>query len=818
MVRGKIARRLLFLFLVVALLPLILLGIRFDIDVDVLTIYAFYAVFITMIVALFLLRGIVGPIKRLTEGTMRLAGGDLDYRVSIPSEDEFGQLARSFNDMASSLKEKQEALRVSADYLKTVLDNLPDEVVVVDRHYRITDVNAATVLIEGYKRKEEIIGRHCYEVLHRSEIPCTEFRGTCPVRTVFETGGSAMTVHLHYDRYDRGHYVEIGASPIKDSEGNIIAVIEVLRDITEKKEKEEKILRQNRELMALNSISAIALITRNKEEILGHTLERILEVTELDAGWISLLTKTGDGISLVAHKGISDDFVSEESKPSLCGCICEDVFVTGEPVSAEMLECKRVRKELIEKEGLRRHISVPMRTKEGVIGMMNLASRHERIFTPEEVSFFVLIANTTATALENVNLYRSLSDRYIDLSQIHEAGMALIGELDLERLYKTISEWALELIGAETIAIPMIEPDKSIKYVYALGRLASEMKDQSGKSIVGRLCEWVIKNDKAAIVKDALKDDRADKELARRMGVRTILVIPLRSEGRIIGGISALNKKGDGVFDDHDLRLLTIFGNQAAVAIENAKLYRELKEKMDELKNSQDQLIRSAKLAAIGELAANIAHEINNPLTGVLGYATLLLSSPETSPSQKAMLEVIENETIRARATVRNLLDFSRPKPLMKEKRNIIDALEGAVTLLRKLLEIANVELIKGYAEELPSVEIDMDQMKQVFLNLLNNALQSMPKGGILTLRTSYRKPEDVIIVEIIDTGSGVSEENLERIFDPFFTTKEGEGAGLGLSISYRILEGHGGRIEAESEIGKGSIFRVILPRAKDGR
>jgi len=191
-----------------------------------------------------------------------------------------------------------------------------------------------------------------------------------------------------------------------------------------------------------------------------------------------------------------------------------------------------------------------------------------------------------------------------------------------------------------------------------------------------------------------------------------------------------------------------------------------------------------------------------------------MLSSPDLTPSQRERIEIIEKETIRARAIVRNLLDFSRQRPLLKQKKIIHDPLDDSIVLILKLLEISNIKLIKEYADTLPLVEIDMDQMKQVFLNLLNNALQSMPKGGTIRLKTFYRVPEDVIIVEIIDTGSGIPPEDLKRIFDPFFTTRA-EGTGLGLSISQRIIEAHGGRIEAESELGKGSIFRVILPRAK---
>lgn len=813
MIRSKIARRLTSLLLIVATLPLVLLGIRFNIGTELLTIYAFYTIFITMIIALFLLRGIMVPINKLIEGTTRLSMGDLDYRVSMPSDDEFGQLARSFNKMASSLKDKQAALRVSAEFLRTVLDNLPDEVVVIDRDYRITNVNAATLLREGYRDEGDIKGKHCHEVLHRSETPCN---GGCPVRTVFETGGSAMASHIHYDIKGRSHYVEIGASPIRDSEGNIELAIEVIRDVTDKKEKEEKILRQNRELTALNSVSAIALTSMDKKEVLKHTIDRILKVTGLDAGWIYLLSKDKDGVSFMAQKGLSEEFAREESKTSLCGCICEDVFLTGQPIVAETLQCKRINKEVRLKENLKRHISIPLKTKEGVIGVLNLGSKEERIFTTEEIQFLTSIANTTATAIENIDLYADLNDRYIDLARINEAGLSLVGELDIGRLYKTLAGWAINMTDAETVAIPMVGPDNSISYAYAYGRISEEImniKGPSGETIVGGLCEWVIKNNQSALVEDVIKDERVNSETAKRLGVTTAMVVPLCSEGRVIGGITAFNKTGGGVFNEHDMRILTIFSNQAAVAIENAKLYKELKEKMDELKNTQDQLIRSAKLAAIGELAANVAHEINNPLTGVLGYASLMLSSQDTAPSQRQMLEIIEKETIRARATVRNLLDFSKPKPLRKVKTNILDILEDTLILVKKLLELANISLIKDYTADIPPVEVDNDQMKQVFLNLINNAQQAMPNSGVLTLKVYSGKVD--VIAEVIDTGKGISQENLEKVFDPFFTAGEGERSGLGLSISRRIIEGHGGRIQAESEMGKGSTFRVILPRAK---
>ncbi len=248
--------------------------------------------------------------------------------------------------------------------------------------------------------------------------------------------------------------------------------------------------------------------------------------------------------------------------------------------------------------------------------------------------------------------------------------------------------------------------------------------------------------------------------------------------------------------------------------------FRELGESFNamtqNLQQSQRQLIQSSKLAAIGELAANIAYEVNNPLTGVLGYAGLLLKSEDIPAEKKEQLKTIERETLRAREILKNLLDFARRKPPRLETTSITGIVEDTLELVKGQIRLSNVIIKVDCPAGLPPVAVDSDEIKQVFVNLINNALFAMPGGG--TLGISCRRGrdisgKDVVTVSFTDTGIGIPESQLDKIFDPFFTTRlEGEGSGLGLSISYMIVQNHGGTIEVESTVGEGSAFRVALP------
>jgi signal transduction histidine kinase len=242
--------------------------------------------------------------------------------------------------------------------------------------------------------------------------------------------------------------------------------------------------------------------------------------------------------------------------------------------------------------------------------------------------------------------------------------------------------------------------------------------------------------------------------------------------------------------------------------------HQELSTYVQQLKESQEQLIQAEKLTSLGQLAASIAHEINNPLAGVLVY-TQLLSKKVTGDAFKkeealGYLSKIEAEVGRCSRIIRNLLDFARQTEPMLRLLDINQVIEQVLAMVGHQAQLQNVEVVKEFNPSLPKVMADFDQLQQIFTNLTLNAIQAMPEGGRLTLRSSAVDGE--VRVDVQDTGYGISKENMGKLFTPFFTTKaKGKGVGLGLSVVHGIIERHKGRIKVQSEVGKGTTFSVYL-------
>jgi len=245
-------------------------------------------------------------------------------------------------------------------------------------------------------------------------------------------------------------------------------------------------------------------------------------------------------------------------------------------------------------------------------------------------------------------------------------------------------------------------------------------------------------------------------------------------------------------------------------------LEAKVSERTREIKQMQTQLIRSEKLVSLGRLVAGITHEINNPLTGILMFAKLTSNSPKLDPALKKDLAVIINETNRCAKIVNGLLDFSRESIPQKKPASLNNVMEATLVLIGQQSIFDNIHFVRDYQPDLPLIPVDENQIEQVFINMLLNAGQSMPGGGSIRIET-YTENEGFNCVKITDTGTGITEENLGKIFDPFFTTKNDKGAGLGLSISYGIIERHGGKIDVQSKVSEGTTFTIQLPLFPQG-
>ena len=241
------------------------------------------------------------------------------------------------------------------------------------------------------------------------------------------------------------------------------------------------------------------------------------------------------------------------------------------------------------------------------------------------------------------------------------------------------------------------------------------------------------------------------------------------------------------------------------------KLEKKVQQRTDEIKKIHSQLFRSEKLASLGKLAAGVAHEINNPLTGILTNASLLLDDLPNEDPRREDVDVIVKETIRCREIVKRLLDFARQTKPQKQRVDVNSIIESIILLVRNQTSFRDISVQKNLSDKIPEIMADKDQIQQVFINIIINAAEAMSKGGTLIIDTLLSSAEDFIMIKFADTGQGIPENLKEKIFDPFYTTKE-NGTGLGLSISYGIIEQHGGGINVDSTFGEGTIFTIELP------
>ncbi len=436
--------------------------------------------------------------------------------------------------------------------------------------------------------------------------------------------------------------------------------------------------------------------------------------------------------------------------------------------------------------------------------------------TGDEEQLLKIVANQVAIAVENARLYAEVQQHLRETQTLLSVSQAVSSTLDLTETMRRVARAAARALGADMVGAYLADPDQiSLRAIagYHVPKQLIEAFRTSPIPLKGHaFVEEAWQQQQPLFTADAESDPRVDRESFERFPHRSVLFVPMIVKEQPVGGLFVLwwNQKHE--FAAEELRLVEGISRQAALALENARLYQGVQRQMAELKQTQAQLIQSAKLAAIGELAANVAHEINNPLTSVLGFASYLAEQVPAGAPNREELDLILEEATRARDIVRDLLNFSRQREFEPEVTDLNAVLEQTIVMLRRQGTLEHLTVEEVYAPGLPSVEVDIARMKQVFLNIVNNAVYAMrDTGGSLTVRT--RAVDGMAEVDITDTGTGIAPDHLDKIFDPFFTTKpEVSGTGLGLSVSLGIVQSHGGTIEVRSRLGHGSTFTVRLP------
>ncbi|MBI5586321.1 MAG: GAF domain-containing protein [Deltaproteobacteria bacterium] len=333
----------------------------------------------------------------------------------------------------------------------------------------------------------------------------------------------------------------------------------------------------------------------------------------------------------------------------------------------------------------------------------------------------------------------------------------------------------------------------------------------------GILVDTVLEG-RSFLVANAREDPRTNKALVERLGINSFATIPIYSKDKAIGVIAVDHRADDHAITQEDMRILSMLGHQAGLAIENARLYDFIEKTNRELKSAREQLLESEKLTALGEMAAGMAHEIRNPLVSIGGFVRRLNRKFQGDSQVQTYFQVIINEVERLEKTLNEILDFSQDTRGRFQEADLNQIVEGALDLIRRELEASRVTVQKELSP-IPKVYCDERQIRHVFYNLLLNALQAMPQGGVLTIRTAPHPDPDQpwVVCEIRDTGGGIPPELLHNIFNPFFTTKA-SGSGLGLSIVHKIITRHYGEVDIDNRPGEGVSFFIKLPLIQEAQ
>lgn len=473
---------------------------------------------------------------------------------------------------------------------------------------------------------------------------------------------------------------------------------------------------------------------------------------------------------------------------------------------------------------------VPLRFRGQTIGVLCVESVRKDAFNLYDENLIVVIASHLASLADYTRLREEAEGRARNLGLIHEVVQQVIGLTDPTEVAEITSDLLARYFEYELCSV-FIADEKGDLTIAGFGGTSQQVVKRAMKSfeypLSGGITGHVFETGESMVVNDVLQDNRYRSIRGWQAGSEMCVAI---RDGEKILGIIDVESSSRNAFTHNDFIALESLAGILASVITSADQYQrlqitisqlrstqvELRARMEAQRSAENRLVQAAKLAAVGEMAAGIAHELNNPLTSVTGFAELALSDiPQESETRKD-LEIVMREAARARDVVRRLLDFARQSESTRARASLNDVVEDVVALSRHLIHTSGVTLKMELQENLPWVLVDVNQMKQVLLNLIHNALQAMPNGGDLTIATesTSRGGRDWIRVSVQDTGVGIPKPDQTRIFEPFYTTKGDQGGtGLGLSVTYGIITDHGGQIDVESQPGAGSRFSVWLPQ-----
>src|SRR6266568_1331208 len=539
-----------------------------------------------------------------------------------------------------------------------------------------------------------------------------------------------------------------------------------------------------------------------------HVVRDVSERRAAEQKYRSLFEQVQEGVFVATPQGklldCNDAFVrmlGHSSRENLLGRNVDAEFYTSP-------EQRSVFRREVEAHNFVRNFEVNLRRKDGSL----LTALESSFATRDEDGRIDCYQGFLLDVTEKKQAEDEIRRRNRELNALNAMAVIATQSFDLDEILNLTLRQVISLLGAEAGSVYLAEPDNHFRRRANWGQRLTDRKRFAEVTFPQGLGELVVRSRAEVLTGEYLPHlPESVSEFVRAADMGSSMWVVLWGREVPVGlmGISRVQFRD---YSNNDENLLVAIGRQLSTTVEKVQLYEETCKAYDDLRRAQEQLLQSEKMSAIGQLIAGVAHELNNPLTAILGYAQLLESEKLEDRAMEYVSKVFK-QAQRTHRVVQNLLSFARQRKPEKQDFDVVKVLDEALLLRDYDMKVSSIKLQREIETDVPAVSGDPHQLEQVFLNIINNALDAMREGEQRSLRVRVHASGENVIVEFHDSGPGLTEPS--RIFEPFYTTKSvGKGTGLGLSICYGIVKEHGGEISARNAKGGGAVIEVRLPSA----